>query len=80
VVFVLPETGPTSLVRRTPGETDLRVFTAVVIPAGRHRVDPRRPGLRVVHNRRTGRPVLRTALALDQPDDLPAALDLWTSR
>ena len=56
---MLPEGGP-ALAQRTPGETDLRIFTAEVIPAGRHRVDPRRPGLRVVRNRRTGWPALHT--------------------
>jgi len=59
---VLPETRPALLSQRTPGETDLRIFTAEVIPAGRHRVDPRRPGLRVVCNRRSGRAALRTSL------------------
>jgi hypothetical protein len=60
--LVLPERGSALLTQRTPGETDLRIFTAEVIPAGRHRVDPRRPGLRVVRNRQTGRPALCTSL------------------
>lgn len=51
---MLPET----LARRRPGETDLRVFTPEVVPAGRHRVDPRRPGLRVIRDPVTGRPGL----------------------
>lgn len=59
---MLLETSPALLAQRTPGETDLRIFTAEVVPAGRHRVDPRRPGLRVVRNRRDGRAVLRTSL------------------
>lgn len=78
---MLPEMSSTLLAQRTPGETDLRVFTAEVIPAGRHRVDPRRPGLRVVRNRRTGRTVLRTAQLPDRPDELVSvSSDLWTSR
>jgi hypothetical protein len=72
--LVLPETSPALLAQRTPGETDLRIFTAEVIPAGRHRVDPRRPGLRVVRNRRTGRAALRTSLPAAARDvDLFAA-------
>ena len=59
---MLPEPSPALLTQRTPGDTDLRLFTVEVIPAGRHRVDPRRPGLRVVRNRQTGRAALRTSL------------------
>jgi hypothetical protein len=57
MVLVLPETAP-ALERRTPGDTDLRVFTYEVIPAGRHRVDPRRPRPRVVRHPSNGRPML----------------------
>ena len=67
---MLPETRPASLAQRTPGETDLRIFTAEVIPAGRHRVDPRRPGLRVVRSPRTGRAALRTSLPTARDVDL----------
>lgn len=42
--------GHPSLVRRVPGETDLRVFTTEVIPAGRHRVRPGRVRLQVVRS------------------------------
>lgn len=51
------------LSRRTPGLTDLRVFTTELIPAGRHRTDPTRPRLRVVLDRRTGRTELRRPVA-----------------
>lgn len=50
---------PVGLEQRTPGETDLRVFTDEVIPAGRHRVDRFHPRPRVGRDRVTGRPVLR---------------------
>jgi hypothetical protein len=50
--LVLPETSPALLAQRTPGEADLRIVTAGVVPAGRHQVDPRRPGLRVACDRR----------------------------
>jgi hypothetical protein len=59
---VLPEASPALLAQRTPGETDLRIFTAEVIPVGRHRVDPRRPGLRVVGSGRNARATLRSSL------------------
>jgi hypothetical protein len=65
--LVLPETPPAApeLERRTPGETDLRVFTDELIPPGRHRLDRTRPRPRVGRDRLTGRPVLRlTVLAL----------------
>jgi hypothetical protein len=65
--LVLPETPPAApeLERRTPGETDLRVFTAELIPPGRHRLDRTRPRPRMGRDRLTGRPVLRlTVLAL----------------
>lgn len=39
-----------SLDRRTPGETDIRVFTTEVLPAGKHRPDRTRRQLRMVHN------------------------------
>jgi hypothetical protein len=68
--LVLPETSPSLLAQRTPGETDLRIFTAEVVPAGRHRVDPRRPGLRVVRNRQTGRAALRASLPDVRADNL----------
>ncbi len=61
---MLPETPPTALrlERRTPGETDLRVFTDELIPPGRHRVDRSRPRPRIGRDRLTGRPVLRLAV------------------
>lgn len=64
---MLPETPPAApeLVRRTPGETDLRIFTTELLPAGRHRVDGSRPRVRVVRNRLTGCAMLRAvAVAL----------------
>ncbi len=78
---MLPETSPALLAQRTPGETDLRIFTAEVLPAGRHRVDPRRPGLRVVRNRQTGRATLRTSLPTARTNN-PAcrSSESWTSR
>jgi hypothetical protein len=50
---VLPETLPAApeLERRTPGETDLRVFTTEVLPAGRHRFYPARSRLRLRYAR-----------------------------
>jgi hypothetical protein len=66
VVPLLPEPDP-PLERRIPGDTDLRIFTPEVIPAGRHRVDPRRPGPRVSRHPRTGHPTL-------QPPTHPAHL------
>ena len=58
--LVLPESPPAApgLERRTPGETDLRVFTTE-LPVGRHRLDRSRPRLRVVRDRLTGRTTLR---------------------
>lgn len=59
---MLPKSGSTGaqeLARRTPGETDLRIFTPELIPPGRHRVDRLRPRPRVARDRLTGRPVLR---------------------
>lgn len=70
---MLPETSPALLAQRTPGETDLRIFTPEVIPAGRHRVDPRRPGLRVVRNGRTGRAALRASVTTVRDVDLFSA-------
>ncbi|HEY6749045.1 MAG TPA: hypothetical protein VI357_25415 [Mycobacteriales bacterium] len=67
---MLPETSPALLVQRTPGETDQRIFTPEVIPAGRHRVDPCQPELRVVRNRRTGRAALRTSATAVRDVDL----------
>jgi hypothetical protein len=46
------------LERRVPGETDVRIFTTEVLPAGRHRVDRYRRGVRVVLDRSTGCPTL----------------------
>ena len=51
--------GPDRLERRTPGETDLRVFTSEVLPPGRHRPDGIRRRLRTVSDRRDGRTSLR---------------------
>jgi hypothetical protein len=51
--------GPDGLERRTPGETDLRVFTTEVLPAGRHRPDGTHRRLRVLRDPSSGRPVLR---------------------
>ena len=58
---MLPEAPPAApkLERRTPGETDLRVFTHELIPPGRHRIDRRRHRLRLARDRATDRPVLR---------------------
>jgi hypothetical protein len=53
----------TPLARRTPGETDLRVFSTAVLPAGRHRLDPRRRRLRPVRDAATGRCELRREAA-----------------
>jgi hypothetical protein len=69
---VLSEIPPTLLERRTPGETDLRVFTAEVIPAGRHRLGPGKPGLQAVRNRVTGRAALRTWPPTVLPDGVPS--------
>ena len=55
---------PAPLERRTPGSTDLRIFTTEPIPPGRHRIDRRRQRLRVVRDRLTGRPVLRAAILI----------------
>ena len=53
------------LEQRVPGESDLRVFTTEVLPAGRHRPDGTRRRLRVVRDPATAHPVLRlAALAL----------------
>ena len=55
------------LERRTPGETDLRVFTLAGSVEGRHRVDSQRSWLRIVRESATGRPALRL-LALSGKD------------
>ena len=52
--------GKPRLQRRVPVQTDLRIFTMDLIPAGRHRPDRARPRLRVVRSRLTGEPVLRS--------------------
>lgn len=58
----MPPLAPTSMVmpleRRTPGEADLRLFGPELLPPGRHRLVPARPGLRVVRCGPAGRPVL----------------------
>ncbi len=61
---MLPESpsAASELERRTPGETDLRVFTTELVPPGRHRVDQSRPRLRVVRNRLTGGVALRAVV------------------
>jgi hypothetical protein len=60
--LVLPDTGPAEpLEQRTPGETDIRVFTMELLPAGRHHVN--RGRLRVVRDRGTGRVSLAAVLA-----------------
>src|SRR5918993_994461 len=51
--------GPVRLERRTPGETDLRIFTTEVLPASKHRPDGKRCRLRIVRDARAGRPVVR---------------------
>ena len=51
------------LERRVPGASDLRIFTAEVIRAGRHRVDRTRRCLRVVRDPASDRPVLRALFA-----------------
>lgn len=45
------------LERRTPGATDLRVFTTEVIPRGRHRVRPGALRLREVRSMVAGPPL-----------------------
>lgn len=47
--------GGAPLDRRTPGDTDLRIFTTEVLPAGRHRPSPQRRRLRVVRDGSSGR-------------------------
>jgi hypothetical protein len=49
--------------KRVPGETDLRIFTTELGPVGRHRLDGRRPRLRVRRDLLSGRPVLVTGVA-----------------
>jgi hypothetical protein len=61
------------LSRRTPGLTDLRVFTTELIPAGRHRPDRTRPRLRVVLDRQTGLAELRPVLLSPYRRSAPAA-------
>ena len=51
------------LERRVPGETDLRIFTTEVIRAGKHRLEGRRPRVRIRRDRRSGRPVLAAGVA-----------------
>jgi hypothetical protein len=46
------------LERRIPGDTDLRVFTTEVLPAGRHRLYPARSRLRTPYVRSSARPGL----------------------
>lgn len=74
-----PKTPP--LERRTPGETDLSVFTTAVEPAGRHRPDPFR--LRVVRDDPDG-PALLRALASPRGRRAAARLayagSLWRMR
>ncbi len=80
---VLSETSPMLLEQRTPGETDLRVFTAEVIPAGRHRVNPCKPGLRVVRSLQTGRATLWTSLPAvhaDSPCGPVPSSEPWVRR
>jgi hypothetical protein len=74
-----PTTAP--LERRTPGETDLSVFTTAAESVGRHRPDPFR--LRVVRDDPDGPPLLR---ALASPRGRRAAArmasagSLWRMR
>lgn len=49
-----------------PGETDLRVFTTEVVPAGRHRFDGS-PRLAVEREPGSHRPVLRPRLSGVRP-------------
>jgi hypothetical protein len=46
------------LERRTPGDTDLRIFTTEPLPVGRHRLDRSRRRSRVVRDRTTARATL----------------------
>jgi hypothetical protein len=50
------------LPQRTPGTSDLRLFTTTPLAHGRHRVQPGRSRLRVVRNEVTGAVVLRPVL------------------
>jgi hypothetical protein len=50
---------PPPLQQRTPGETDLRIFTAELVPGGRHRLDGPGPRLRVIRDGVGGGVVLR---------------------
>jgi hypothetical protein len=52
------------LQRRTPGDTDLRIFTTEPVPNGEHRVRRGRPNLRVLRDRLDGRPRLRVVTLL----------------
>jgi len=55
---------PPPLERRTPGQTDLRVFTMAPEPTSRHRVDRSRTWLRVVRDPESGRPALRSIVLI----------------
>lgn len=46
---------PPPLERRTPGDTDLRIFTTEMLPAGRHRFSPAPSRLRTVYDRSSSR-------------------------
>jgi hypothetical protein len=60
-----PETQwPLPLERRTPGETDLSVFTTTPEPTSRHRVDQSRTWLRVVRDPESGRPALQSVVLI----------------
>lgn len=52
------EPGGAPLDQRTPGDTDLRIFTTEVLPAGRHRLSRQRRRPRVVREGPAGRPAL----------------------
>jgi hypothetical protein len=62
---------PPPLERRTPGETDLSVFTTAPEPASRHRIDRSRTWLRVVRDPVSGRPALRSVALI--PAQVPTA-------
>ena len=56
-----PEACMPCLERRVPGATDLRIFTTELIPAGKHRLDRRRP--RLGRDGHTGRPILSSGVS-----------------
>jgi len=62
---------PPPLERRTPGQTDLSVFTTAPEPVSRHRIDRSRTWLRVIRDPESGRPALRSVVLI--PAQVPTA-------